>query len=134
MLMALVSSSALNMILAFAVSLKHRLRFEPLVDYEDLHGLIGHLDTFAKEAQDQQVLQRRKTGFWKALGEYLGVSFATSNPRKFIKRSKKPLGNLPLEILTYLSSYADGLMEADLLKMRFQSSTSTFALKTFNIC
>lgn len=36
---------------------------------------------------------------------------AESNPRKLIKRSKKNLGNLPLEILTYLSAYMESIMD-----------------------
>ncbi|CAG8883286.1 unnamed protein product [Penicillium salamii] len=85
--------SAMNLILAFAVALKHKLRFEPDIAYEDLAGLAGHLDTFARDAHDRMV--------------YLGVSFAESNPRKYIKRSKKPLGHLPLEILNHISAYID---------------------------
>jgi len=41
------------------------------------------------------------------VGNYLGLTMAQSNPRKAIKRSDKPLGNLPLEILTYLSCYVE---------------------------
>jgi predicted membrane chloride channel (bestrophin family) len=37
--------------------------------------------------------------------QHLGVSFAESNPRKILKRSKDNLGNTPLEVLTYLSAY-----------------------------
>jgi putative membrane protein len=37
------------------------------------------------------------------------MSIAMSNPRKTIKRSTKPLGNLPLEILLYLSAYIEGV-------------------------
>jgi hypothetical protein len=95
----------MNLILAFAVALKHKLRFEPDIGYEDLAGLVGHLDTFAKDAHDRARLQPPKKSSWKAMGEYLGVSFAESNPRKLVKRSKKPLGHLPLEILNYLSAY-----------------------------
>ena len=97
----------MNLILAFAISLKHKLRFEPDVGYDDLAGLIGHLDTFAKEAHDRVNLQPPNKTPWKAFGESLGVSFAESNPRKLIKRSKKPLGHLPLEILNHLAAYID---------------------------
>ncbi|KIX95986.1 uncharacterized protein Z520_08241 [Fonsecaea multimorphosa CBS 102226] len=98
--------TALNLINAFAVALKHRLRFEPSTEYPDLQPLIGNLHTLASEA-DQSKLQPRKVGSWKAAGEYLGVSFAESNPRKLIKRSRENLGNLPLEILNYLGAYLD---------------------------
>lgn len=100
------SSTAFNLIHAFAVALKHTLRFEPDIGYKDLVGLVGHLDTFAKDAHDPEMLKTRRTP-WKAAGEYLGVSFAESNPRKRIKTAKKPLGHLPLEILNHLSAYID---------------------------
>ncbi|KAL6250332.1 hypothetical protein RBB50_002634 [Rhinocladiella similis] len=102
--------TALNLVNAFAVALKHRLRFEPSVEYPDLQPLIANIHTLAGEA-DQAKLQPKKATSWKTAGEYLGVSFAESNPRKLIKRSKDNLGNLPLEILTYLSSYMDHIMK-----------------------
>jgi putative membrane protein len=40
--------NCLNMITAFAMALKHRLRFEPYTHYEDLQHIVGHLDTYAK--------------------------------------------------------------------------------------
>lgn len=111
----LAKLTALNLLNAFAVSLKHHLRFEPSVEYSDLQPYIAHLQTFAGKA-DQSVLQKRKESLWKAVGEYLGVSFAESNPRKLIKRSKDNLGNLPLEILTYLSAYFETCFTNDTLK------------------
>lgn len=47
----LAKLTAINHIVAFAVALKHKLRFEPFMHYEDLHNLVAHLDTFGKEAQ-----------------------------------------------------------------------------------
>jgi len=99
--------TALNLVLAFAIALKHSLRFEPDIAYADLIGLVGHLDTFAKEAHDPAVVHPREHSPWKKAGEYLGISFIESNPRKNIKRAKKPLGHLPLEILNHLSAYVD---------------------------
>lgn len=91
--------------MAFAVSLKHKLRFEPGNSYEDISGLIDHLDTFAKAANDPNMGSGKKPGMMKAIGQYLSIPMAMSNPRKQIKRSDKPLGNLPAEILNYLSAY-----------------------------
>ena len=99
--------SALNLVAAFAVALKHRLRFEPYADYDDLAPLIPHLTTFATEAANPIAGQGgapRKTP-WKRGGEYLGLSFAESDPRKQLKRATRNLGHLPLEILTHLSAY-----------------------------
>lgn len=72
---------------------------------------MGHLDTFAREAHDRNVVNPRAKSIWKSTGEYLGVSFAESNPRKLIKRTKKPLGHLPLEILNHLSAYIDSCVQ-----------------------
>jgi putative membrane protein len=112
----LAKLTALNLLNAFAISLKHRLRFELSVEYPDLQPYIAHLHTFASDA-DQSALRKRKEHPWKSVGEYLGVSFAESNPRKLIKRSKDNLGNLPLEILTYLSAYLETCFQNDTLKI-----------------
>lgn len=107
----------MNLILAFAVSLKHKLRFEPDVAYEDLAGLIGHLDTFALDAHDNSVVSPHSKTPWKSMGEYLGFSFAKSNPRKLVKRSKKPLGHLPFEILVHLSAYVESCVKNGTLSL-----------------
>ncbi|KAF2113275.1 Bestrophin, RFP-TM, chloride channel-domain-containing protein [Lophiotrema nucula] len=100
----LAKVSALSLIVAFASAVKHKLRYEPGIDYGDLRQRIEHLDTFAKAA-DEDIPKIRNYGKFKSIGEFLGVSFAESNPRKRIKGSKKPLGNLPLEILNHLAVY-----------------------------
>jgi putative membrane protein len=76
--------------------------FEPFVHYEDLHNLVAHLDTFAKEAEDPEKHLNQKKSVWKVAGEFLGLPMAESHRRKFVKNPTKPLGNLPLEILTHL--------------------------------
>ena len=59
----LAKLTAINLIVAFAVALKHKLRFEPFVHYEDLHNLMAHLDTFAKEAEaPEKHLNQKKSG------------------------------------------------------------------------
>lgn len=105
------------MVLAFSIALKHKLRFEPYQHYPDLVSLTSHLDTFAKAAATDPAIhaEKRKTP-WKRVGEFLGMSIATSNPRKTIKRATQPLGNLPLEILTYLSAYIEGVSVNGTLK------------------
>ena len=108
--------TAMNLILAFAVSLKHKLRFEPFAHYPDLASLVGHLDTYAKGAHKEENLVEEKMTPWKKVGNYLGMSMAQSNPRKAIKRADKPLGNLPLEILTYLSCYVEEVSANGTLK------------------
>lgn len=117
--------TAMNLILAFAVALKHKLRFEPDIAYDDLAGLVGYLDTFAKDAHDRQRLQPQRKSLWKSTGEYLGVSFAESNPRKLVKRSKKPLGHLPLEILNHLSAYIDRCIANDTLSISLHQAQAS---------
>jgi putative membrane protein len=104
------------LIVAFSRSILHKLRFEPGIEYQDLKARIEYLDTFAKAA-GAEIPAAAKHGKVKAVGEYLGVTFAESNPRKRIKRSKKPLGNLPLEILNHLSSYVQSTIDNDTLKV-----------------
>jgi putative membrane protein len=106
----------MNLLLAFAVSLKHKLRFEPYAYYDDISSLIEHLDTFAKDAYTPKLEPAKKLHWYKMMGQYLGVSFATSNPRKEIKRADKPLGNLPLEILSYMSAYVEEVSSNGTLK------------------
>ena len=105
----LAKLTGLNLIIAFAMALKHKLRFEPGIDYDDMRDLVLYLDTFAKAA-DPEIPRPAPPSRMKAVGTYLGVTMAESNPRKRIKRSKKPLGNLPLEILNHLSAYVDSLI------------------------
>lgn len=118
----LAKMTAMNLIVAFAVALKHKLRFEPYSGYEDLAGLVGHLETYAKSATTPDTVLHQKSGKIKSIGEYLGVSFAESNPRKLLKKSNKPLGNLPLEVLTYLASYIDETVDAKLLPIPMQQT------------
>lgn len=99
--------TVMNLILSFAVATKHRLRFEPYAHYPDISSLIGHLDTYAKAAGKEEHTHEKKKSVAKTLGERLGLPWAISNPRKTIKRADRPLGNLPLEILAYLSAYLE---------------------------
>ncbi|KAJ5795060.1 hypothetical protein N7457_001659 [Penicillium paradoxum] len=124
--------SAMNLILAFAVSLKHKLRFEPDIAYEDLACVAGHLDTFARDAHDRDVVNPPSKTVWKSAGEYLGVSFAESNPRKYVKRSKKPLGHLPLEILNHLSAYIDSCVANGTLVSTLHQGQAITMMATLN--
>jgi hypothetical protein len=115
----------MNLLVAFAVALKHKLRYEPYTSYDDLSNLVSHLDTFASAAtrdQPENATVRKRPGFLKATGEYLGVSFAASNPRKTIKQAQRPLGNLPLEILGYLASFTDELVQNGQLAIPMQQT------------
>jgi ion channel-forming bestrophin family protein len=113
--------AAMNLIIAFAVALKHRLRFEPAADYPDLQPLIAHLDTFASSV-DHPASGHPKGPPWHTAGQYLGVSFLTPNPRKLLKLQRIP-SNLPLEILHHLAAYIDSLVsQGSLSSTAYQSS------------
>lgn len=126
--------TAMNLIVAFSIALRHKLRFEPYSNYPDIQYLIGHLNTFAKdalEAAPDLPLSRRKN-FFKATGEYLGVSFAASNPRKALKKTTQHLGNLPLEILNHLSIVLDQMIANQQLPVPMQQTIAFNHLTMLN--
>ncbi|KAH9861100.1 hypothetical protein IAQ61_010836 [Plenodomus lingam] len=125
----LAKISCLNLIAAFAVALKHKLRFEPGMHYEDLEHIVGHLDTYAKAAE-QPV--RKRQNMFKKTGNYLGVPMAEDNPRKLLKRARVPIGNLPLEILSHLSAYMKTIYDNGTFKVSIYQTQSLNALTTMN--
>jgi hypothetical protein len=74
----------------------------------------------------------RKYSIWRRVGEFLGITFAESNPRKEIKRASKPLGNLPLEILAHLQGYLDSVVENGTLKTPVFATPVINAIATLN--
>ncbi|ORY10309.1 Bestrophin, RFP-TM, chloride channel-domain-containing protein [Clohesyomyces aquaticus] len=127
----LAKVTAMNLIVAFATALKHKLRFEPGIDYADMKDLVEYLDTFARAAE-AEIPKPQESGKVKAFGEFLGVSFAESNPRKRIKRSKKPLGNLPLEILNHLSSYVHSIIDNGTLSIGLYQNQAITSIVQLN--
>lgn len=122
--------SCLNLIVAFSSALKHKLRFEPYAHYDDLQPLVGHLDTFARAADQPD--DNKKQNVIQTAGQFLGVPMAESNPRKQLKKAKAPLGNLPLEILSHLSAYMKTVYTNETLKVSIYQTQSLNALTTFN--
>lgn len=119
----------LNMIVAFAVALKHRLRFEPYIQYDDLYELVSHLDTFAKYAGAPTV-QEGKASVLRKLGNLLHV--AEPNPRAELKKAKRPVGNLPLEILFYMGSYLKEITDNGTLRVSALESKALNDLRIFD--
>ena len=121
--MLTIFSSAINLIIAFAQSVKHKIRHEPEYDYADLRPLINHLSTYSKEAHRGDIPAKRynetmhketKNKGLNTWGESLGLPIFTSNPRKQLKKYAKDgihHGNLPLEVMNYLSAYLGSLMK-----------------------
>lgn len=111
----------MNLILAFAQSIKHKLRHEIEYDYSDLKPLIEGLDTFAKSAHSADPPAACHNKYFrkvKTWGQYLGIPFFESNPRKSIKNALKQgkhHGNLPFEIMIYLAAYIEQLISTTAL-------------------
>lgn len=57
--------SAINLLSAFAVAMKHRLRFEPATSYVDLAPLVRHLDTMAGRADQATLKPKDRSTWWK---------------------------------------------------------------------
>jgi len=70
-----------------------------------------NVDTFAKEANKGVDLTEPKDSKWQQFSEFLGLPWAEKNPRSLIKHAQKPLGNLPLEILSHISGYLDAIID-----------------------
>lgn len=49
------------------------------------------------------------------MGEYLGIPLCAEDPREILDAASDNLGNLPLEILTYLSTYVKHVVDQKLL-------------------
>jgi predicted membrane chloride channel (bestrophin family) len=126
--------SAMNLVVAFSIALKHSLRFEPYTSYQDIEHLVGHLDTFAKTATATMPVNGGvgKMSFFKDVGDYLGLSFAASNPRKLLKRAEKPVGNLPLEIINHIAVTIDSMIARGQLPVPMQQTTAYNNLAALN--
>ncbi|KAF2662066.1 UPF0187-domain-containing protein [Lophiostoma macrostomum CBS 122681] len=122
--------TCLNLIVAFSVALKHQLRFEPYTHYDDLKHLVSHIDTYAKDADVPE--PTNKPSVFKKTGQFLGLSWAESNPRKTVKRAEKPLGNLPLEILNHLSAYMKTIYTNSTFTVSIYQTQSLNTLTTMN--
>ncbi|KAF2675026.1 UPF0187 domain membrane protein [Microthyrium microscopicum] len=122
--------TALNLLIGFSKALKHRLRFEPYIDYEDLKPYVGFLDTYARDANvGVSVIKPKDPNKFKAFLEILGLSFAKDNPRAMLKSAKRPLGNLPMEILVYLGGYFDDCFENKTLTVAVYQQQSIIGLQ-----
>ncbi|KAF1931073.1 uncharacterized protein M421DRAFT_408477 [Didymella exigua CBS 183.55] len=126
----LAKINCLNLIAAYAVALKHKLRFEPYMHYDDLKHLVGHLDTFAPDADQPDT--RKKRNVFNTVGQFLGLPMAESNTRKLLKRSRVPLDNLSLEINNHLSVYMKSIYGKGTFKVSSYQTQSLNALTTFN--
>jgi hypothetical protein len=106
---AYITRACLNLLAQFPVALKHRIRFEPYVDYNDIQ-VVTYIDTFAREANVGISTVPKPTPKIKRLGQILNIPIAFNNPRAEIKNATKPLEHLPQEIVVYLQSFMESIM------------------------
>ncbi|KAH8731629.1 hypothetical protein GQ44DRAFT_736050 [Phaeosphaeriaceae sp. PMI808] len=125
----LAKLSFLNLIVAFAVALKHKVRFEPYIQYGDLNDLVSHLDTMARNA-GQPSLKKEQSAFTKHIKTLLRIPGA--NPRQELKRAKRPVGNLPLEILGYMASFIKSVNDNGTLSLPAMESKALNNLQPFD--
>lgn len=104
----------LNLIVGFAIALKLKVQFELYIRYEDLQDLVGHLDPFARSAGGPSPSKVPKTTLTYVKNM---LRVAEANPRRELKRAKRPVGNLPLEILSYIAAYVQTVNENEALQL-----------------
>ena len=108
MMIFLTLSTSINMALGFVIATKYRLRRQLGYDYPDLIPYIQNLPTVAKASYlaDGSLPQKQ----WSRLRRVcvdIGIPGARPDVLKHTRRGPKYHGNLPFEILSYLSAYAD---------------------------
>jgi putative membrane protein len=91
------------------------------------------LETFAAVATEADSPKVSKPGTLRLFGQYIGISFAESNPMETIKSSDMPLGNLPLEIMTYIGAFLDYLVENGQLKVPMQQTVACKLLPKYTL-
>ena len=108
----------MNALLGFVVAIKYRLRRQPGYDYPDLRPLIQNISTCAKTAYlaDGPIHQKKYSSL-RQTGIFFGVAGTEPDPFKQLRKGPKYHGNLPLEILTYLSAYMEVIISNDTLKV-----------------
>ena len=105
--------------------MKYRIRHQPEYTHDGLLPLINHLDTYAKKATTDPAAaavtnscENEKNEKMVNWTECLGLSFCIPNPRKTLKQYEMRgvhHGNLPLEIMNYLSTYLKSMEESQLI-------------------
>jgi ion channel-forming bestrophin family protein len=119
------------MILGFVIATKYRLRHKPGYDYPDLRPLIQNLSTFAKAAylSDGPIPQKQYNTVRQA-AQFLGIPGTSSDPLKHLRKGPKYHGNLPFEVLNYISAYfqisfANGTVPVAIIQTQAMNGLST---------
>jgi len=98
----LTNSTCINLILAYAVATKYRLRRQIGYTSADLHPLIQNLPTLSEAGEDEtcDVSKLRR------LGQALGIP-GTGTEERMMRNVSNYGVNVPLEILTHISAYIE---------------------------
>lgn len=102
------------------------------MDYDDMRGYVDFLDTYARDANVGVDSTPPKPNQFQRLGEIFGLTIAQTNPRVMLKTAQRPLGNLPLEILTYLQGYIDSIILNGTFKTPIFQVQALTSLSTLN--
>lgn len=107
----LTNSTCINLILAYAVATKYRLRRQIGYTFPDLHPLIQNLPTLSEFTED-------KTGpvsKLRRLGQAIGIP-GTGTEEKMMRNVSNYGINVPLEILTYISAYVENCAKNGMIR------------------
>ena len=124
-------STCINMIMGFVIATKYHLRREPGYDHPDLRPLIQNLSTFAKTAYlADGPLPHKQISSLRRAGQFLGVPGTSSDPLKPLRKGPKYHGNLPFEILNYISAFmqlsiADGTINVAIVQTQALNGLTT---------
>jgi len=120
------------MSIGFAIAMKYRLRRQWGYEYPDLVPYIQNLDTLARTAylRDGALLEKPWGPVRRVLVDF-GIPGARPDPCAATIRGPRYHGNLPLEILTYLSAYADiiisgGQMASPAVQIQVMNALAAF--------
>lgn len=114
------------------IATKYRLRRQLGYEYPDLVPYIQHLSTFAKTAYlADGPLQEKQWSRIRRVAVDLGIPGARQDPHICDHKGPKYHGNLPLEILTYLSAYvneavAQNALPAPAYQIQLMTTLSNF--------
>ena len=101
------------MTIGFAIATKYRLRRQWGYEYPDLVPYIQNLDTFARRAYiNDGPLQEEHWSPLRRVAVDFGIPGARPDPCARTCKGTKYHGNLPVEILEYLSAYIEILLSS----------------------
>jgi len=127
----LMTRTCINIIRGFVVATKYRLRRQPGYDYPDLRPLIQNLSTLAKRAHlANGPLPHKRYNSLRLAGQFLGIPGTIPDPSKPLRKGPTYHGNLPFEVLNYISAYvqiviANGTMNVPIMQVQTMTMLTT---------